>query len=248
MYRSRFTLSLLLTGTVVAGCVEESPVSPGRPPSTPVPSVNAPVLTPDDLVDRTITVREARPEAPGPARAELDGEAASRPLQQIFDAETRVGFEKGYAYALGRHDYIGNVGFVSTTAQVAHNDAYLGSQSAENQNYTPFLLDWGQLKLIWVSAKVYSDHECGLSVQGKSTHKAWWEFFQGTGVSEWGVDSETSQAAPVSQSCSSGGTGQTTSTDESGGMLCYYLITYDLTTGRILNAELLYCTTYGPKI
>lgn len=247
MDRSHLTLALLLTGAVAGACDRNAPVSPQLTEPIAIPHVNAPVLTPEDLEASTFVVREADPDGSSPALTEEpDGEDSNRPLQQIFDPETRVGFESGYAYALGRHDYIGNVGAVRTTAHVAHNNAYLGSQTSTNQDYTPFLLDWGQRKMIWTWARVYSDHECGLSVQGESKHQAWWQFYQGTGTAAWGKDIESTQASPESQACSRS-TGETGSvTETGGGMVCHYLITYYLDTGEIVSAELLYCTTSGP--
>lgn len=249
MYRSRLTLALLSIGTVLAGCADETPVSPGSLEPAASLLVNAPTLTAEDLMLSTGVHHGSDPEESGPALAELDGEDVSRPLQQVIDPETRVGFDPGYAWSLGRHDYIGNVASVQTTATVAYHDQYVGSQTAKAQDYTPFLLDLGQVKLIWTWAKVYSDHECGLTVQGSSQHKAWWQFYQGKGTSEWGVDQKPSQAAPVGQSgCTQETGGATESSESSSGVVCTYFITYDLDTGEILNAELLYCTVRGPLL
>ncbi len=245
MYRIK--ASLLAIVMLGLGCTD-SPVEPSAPTAANMLEeldFFMPRLTADDFAHGT------RPQTPrpksgqGPARIE-DDENTSRPIQQIFNPHTGVGFGSGHAWAMGRHDYIGNVGSVSTTAHVAFEDQPLGDQDAHRQDYTPFLLDWGISKFIWVQAKVFTDHTCGLSVFGSSDHRASWQFFQGTGVSAWGTARQTSQAAPVTQDgCASSSTSSGGGSDGSHGSLCYYFITYDTRTGEIVSADFLACTGVG---
>jgi hypothetical protein len=94
---------------------------------------------------------------------------------------------------------------------------------------------------------VYTDHECGLSVQGSSDHRAWWQFWQGRSTAEWGTARRTSQAAPVAQgACAQTGTSQAhVSETQPTGIVCYYLVTYDMNTMEVLRADFLYCTGSG---
>jgi len=152
-------------------------------------------------------------------------------------------------YAIGRHVYIGNMGAVSATAHAAFQDQHLGSYTAERQNYTPFLVDFGEVKDIWASAKVYTDKTCGLTALGDSKHSAWWQFYQGRAAPLWGVTKSYSQGQPAHQrpcsntttTTSGGGDGST------GGMICYVLITWDLDTGQIVNTQILACTGAGDE-
>lgn len=164
-----------------------------------------------------------------------------RPLQEIFDERTDTGFSGSQAWAGGEHKYIGNVGAVETTARLYFEDRELVEQVAREQQYTPFLLDLGRKKFIWAFAPISSDHECGLLIRGSSDHSASWQFFQGSGTSTWGRAVRTSvaehkkQAPCVRETLEPWGGGLQGST-------CYYRVTYDLDTGEILSAELLYCT------
>lgn len=218
------------------------PVQPGEGIIFVVPDLASLDLSP------TTSLHDPEP-SDLPARSErgdLEDEQA-RPLQQIFDAETRVGFEPGYAWALGSHQYIGNLGSVTTTAHATYQDMDLGSHTSTKQKYLPFLADWGLVKHIWQQSKIFTDHECGLSVQGYSDHRAWWQFYQGTSAPEWGLARRSSQAGWARQpACSGNATGQFTSGEESAqGTVCYYLITYDMDTGEIVNAEFLFCNSTG---
>lgn len=244
MLHPRTTL-LVAMAVLVTACEESSPVVAEADTFEESLEFGVPDVTRDGQARRVEeNVRTPEPE-PMPSRAVL--EDTQRPLQEIFYPDTRVGFQPGYAYSLGVHQYIGNMGSVSTTAQVSHLDKHLGSFTSDKQQYTPFLFDFGEVKHIWTQAKVYTDHTCGLSVQGSSTHAAWWQFFTGTGAPAWGTARVTTQAQPVAQGgCSSGRIGQSTGTEErSGGMVCTYFITYDMDTGEWLSAELLFCSTVG---
>lgn len=249
MYRSRLTLSLLVSSGLVVGCSDSSPVSVEEHPSLiPPPTVNAPVLTLADLVQSTVIGGGPGPGPEGPALATFDdgGGDDYDSWSQIFDPDTRIQLDAGFVGIYGRHDYTGNVGHIRTTGQVSYNDQHLGSQTAEKQQYVPFLLDFGQTKNIWVYPKVYTDHECGLKAEGQSKHSAWWEFYQGTDVSTWGRSEVTSQANPVTQGGCSGNTDGFEVTEESSeGIVCTYWITYDTQTGAIVDAELLFCTATG---
>lgn len=251
MYRSRLSLSLLLAVVAASACSEPSPAAPDAPEEAAfTPLVSAPLLTWQDLVAmETIVEEPGAPDRPTARTSEWELESHVRPVQQIFDPGTRVGYGGGFASSIGDHRYIGNVGFVSTTAHVTYNDQDLGSQTATRQKYMPFLADWGMVKHIDVAAKVYTDHECGLTVRGESEHRAWWQFFQGRGVAEWGVEVKSTQAKPVPQGSCSESTGTRRATeDQGGGILCTYYITYDVSTGAIIDAELLYCTSKGGTV
>lgn len=249
MHRSPSTLILALIALLSAvGCDQPATTAPSVTDAVESLALNAPVLTSADLVATRKTAVVQTPET-NPARVSGDNLDMSRPLQQIFNERTSVAFEPGYVRGFGTHQYIGNVGAVSTTTQVTFQNQHLGSQAAEAQDYTPFLFDFGSVKRIWVSAKVFTDHECGLTGHASSQHSASWQFFQGTGAPLWGKSGEPSQADPKSQGGCSSGTGTGFGTQYApAGMVCTYLITYELDTGIIVDAELLYCTSSGGEM
>jgi hypothetical protein len=195
-------------------------------------------------------VLDPPPDKARPARVSQDPEdELSRPLQQIWDPRTRTRIEGGYGYALGLHEYLGNMGAISTTVQAALADQYLGAFTAEKQDYMPFLFDWGLIKTIWSQARVQLSRTCGLEILGSSEHRAWWQWFQGRSAPLWGTVVRTSQADETSQGgCSDGATGtHTEASEEPGGVICYYKITYELDTGVVVDVELLSCTNAGDE-
>lgn len=249
MYRSCITPALVALAVALAGCAEETPVSPvASAVDEGPPLVRAPLLTQSDLDKSNFRVLGAPAADPGPARAEFD-EQGGRPIQQIFGPSTRADFGTGFASSIGAHRYIGNVGAVSTTASLSFQGQHVASRTSNQQDYTPFLLDWGSVKRVVTWIKIPSDHECGLSVEGQSDHRAWWQFFQGRGVAAWGVTRTTTQEGPTRQGACANPTGQTEDTRQSeGGLVCTYLITFDLETGEIVNAELLFCHSGGGEV
>lgn len=249
-YRSR-SIQLLAVSTLFAWACDTSNLSAPEPTTLEsAPTLRAPLVTQADLTPSRTVVHGTDPV--GSDSADPDGPAMtdgiSRPLQQITGARTSTGFGSGYAYAVGQHFYVGNVGGISTTAHVAFGDKHVGSHTNDRQDYTPFLIDFGQTKYIVEAARVYTDQECGLTVNGNSSHRAWWQFFQGQSVSAWGTALQSTQGTPSRQvACgSSGGIGTGTSSQTtSSGFVCSYYITFDLGSGEILSAELLSCSAVG---
>ena len=250
MNRSR---SLIWVGTLsaaLAACAEEGPTTPSAN-AAPVRDLvlSAPVIVPEDLVVVTI----AGGAAGGPFLSDdssLDdgggggSEGEEDDGADIWDARTKVGFYSDHAYAEGSHRYSGQVGRVETTAHVDFENAYLGSQTAIMQEY-----DWLTFRLthfVTAYAQVNTDHTCGLGVQGRSLHAAWGEVFQIKGSPSWGRTEQTTSAGPVRQvNCGrtiSGNDPTGTYTTE-GGIVCMYLITYDIDTREVLRVELLSCST-----
>jgi len=251
MPHRRMPLIALIALPLAMGCDESAPIVGTAHDSAAALAEDlrflVPHLSPDDVASHSFETTvadpsEQDPSANGPLLTSLDG----RPAQKILNARTNVGFDPGYAWSVGRHEYIGNVGEVSTTAHVTHESKHLGSQTAHRQNDVPFLIDFGTVKLIWAQAKVYTDHECGLSVQGTSDHKARWQFWNGSTTSSWGEARLSTQASPANQGGCARSTGQMGLTETtSSGMVCYYLITYDMNTMEVLRADFLYCTGSG---
>jgi hypothetical protein len=167
-----------------------------------------------------------------------------RPYEQIFSARTKAGFHDGHAWAEGAHSYIGNVGAVSTTARVMYAGQFLAERSATEQRYTPFLLNFGRKDFVSVYVPVYSDHECGLTVEGTSQHSAAWQFFQGVGTANWGGVVTSSFSSRASQAeCPDGFDGVGAGGAESaGGSVCFVEYWYDKETGEVLDSEILFCT------
>lgn len=250
MFSNRASLAVLSAMVVALGCSEESATAPAGP-ATPIPTdlrFTLPSVSPATFAH---AVSEEVVPGSGPARvlddgSELPDSPTTTEMGQIFNATTKVGFETGYAYSSGRHSYVGNTGKVSTEAVVSFEGHVLGRQPASRQSYVPFLSDFGQIKEIWADAYVFSDEECGLSVNGSSEHRAWWQWFLVV-ASTWGEVYTTSQAfPPASQpACTdpdgfySGGSAY--DTGGGGDPTCWYLVTYDPYTGEVYDAEFLYC-------
>ncbi|MGD2047831.1 MAG: hypothetical protein PVJ80_14570 [Gemmatimonadota bacterium] len=245
----------LATVFVAIGCADESTTGiPGPEIEAPVDlTFTLPEITPEILAHAV--VEEVEPTS-GPSRAfgdALDPEPEDDPptdvMSRIWGASTVVGVTSGYAYSTGRHSYSGNTGKVSTEAIVTMNGQEIGRQPASRQNYGPFLGDFGEIHQIWAEAYIFTDLECGLRVDGRSEHAAWWQWFLGTGVPHWGESNMSTQAFPPYEQpeCepdpNSGYTGgeKGAGTDGNDGSVCWYWVTYDPYTGVVLDSEFLNC-------
>jgi hypothetical protein len=168
------------------------------------------------------------------------------PASAIYNAMTFAGFSPGYGYAQGSHRYQGNRGRIETTARVRSEGAVIGSQSAVTEHSNPFVFDFGWLKYISAFAKVYTDIECGLTVDGFSQHRAAWQAVLGGPVSDFQPTEQASQSdvghqpacepPPPPPTPGGGGWG--------GGdpATCWFWLQYDLWTGEVYAAALLFCS------
>lgn len=252
MSPTRVLAAVATTMVVTLGCTDESATAPpAAPVSAPADLVfTLPGVSPETFVHAVTEEVEpaARPAGVLDDGSEPPDSPTTTEMGRIFNEITKVGFGAGYAYSSGRHSYTGNTGKVSTEAVVSYGGEVIGRQPASRQDYIPFLNDFGQVKEIWADAFVFSDEDCGLSVNGSSEHWAWWQWFLVI-PSKWGEVYVTSQAfPPASQGeCtepdwSYNGAGTDASTETHwGDPTCWYLVTYDPYTGEVLDAEFLYC-------
>ena len=253
MYRLRIrTLWPAAAAAALVACSEDPTASAPPFAVAPMPDLELELPALDALRPATEERRRgaASGDPPGPARITEDWEEElSRPIQQIFDPRTRTRIEGAYGYALGLHEYIGNIGRIATTVQASMGSQYLGAFTAESQDYTPFFFDFGRVKTAWAQARVSLAETCGLEVHGSSVHQAWWQMYQGRSAPMWGVATRTSQADETSQGgCADAATGtRKEGRSEPGGVICYYKITYELDTGIIVDAQLLSCVGSGDE-
>jgi hypothetical protein len=252
MSPNRALCAALATLLVATGCADESTTGLSVE-ETEVPvdlSFTFPRVTPTELA-----YGETAEAASLPARALQDpvdtdpGDVTSTDvLSRIWGAGTKVGVTSEYAYATGRHTYTGNVGRVDTEVIVLMDGEEIGRRPNYNQDYVAFLGDFGMVKEIWAEAYVFTDQKCGLTVDGSSDHRAWWQFFQGASAPHWGESGMSSQAFPPYQqpACdevdySYSGGDKSAGTDGNGSVTCWYWVTYDPYTGVVLDSEFLYC-------
>ncbi len=249
MYRTPPVLAIVVSSLVASACSQPTPAGPLPATFSDAPAVNPPLLTQADLTTTDSIHLLPDPSGDGPTAVDFDEDSFDRPLAQIFNERSTGDFQEGFAGVYGYHDYIGNVGRVSTQAHVSFEHQHLGSAPLNTQQYTPFLLDFGRRKSIWAFPKVYTDQKCGLTVQGSSQHKASWQFYQATSVQNWGVTEKGTQSKPHSQgACTADTGGFEAEHTQPGGIVCTYWITYDLDTGEIISAELLFCSSTGGEV
>jgi hypothetical protein len=255
MSPTRALCALLAFSVVTTACAEDLSTSIANPASEIPPDL---VFRFPDAGDETLTHTEvdrvASTDAPAAVLNEDDLEEVTPDydaVAKIVSASTWVGFDPTYAYSSARQRYTGNHGQISTTATVTYAGQVLGVQPASREHTVPYLLDFGNEKTLWVDAYVFTNQECGLKVDGSSSHSASWQWFLGT-VANWGEDSETTQAfPPVEQEpcqeeipVGDSGTGGGAEGDGGGGsnlMTCWYLVTFDLGSGDVVDAQFLYC-------
>lgn len=235
-----FRFSLLILGTLAA-CEPGTSTGPSGV-ETPIDhALSAPLIDAADLVHRTSVTRTPPPGPGGPQASDVGDDFTIRPLQQVTGEHTSASFREKEFRLLARHSYIGNVGVITSTANVTLDGMHFTSQVSESQEYTPFIIDFGRVKRMFHETIVHLPGTCGFSGGGSSQHKAWWQFYQGRSAPEWGVVNEPSYAKLAYGPCERA-TGERggTMTDE-GGRVCTVLITYDLNTNEILNVEVLTC-------
>jgi len=243
----------LATMLVATACSEEPITSlPAADLETPVDLALAfPRLTAQTLFQGEVV--ELAPTS-GPARDFSEDVPDDDDVSQIYGAGTSVGFTADYAYSNGRHTYTGNLGKVETTARVSFDGAQIGSQFAFQEEYTPFLLDFGSVKEILAEAYVFIDQDCGLRVDGDSNHYAGWQWFLGSTAPNWGPAGMSTQAfPPVSQpacreqeeDADGGYSGGSESGGGEGWVTCWYLVTYDPYSGEIFDVDFLFCDDVG---
>ena len=246
----------LVTILVATACSEE-PATSVRLADTEVPTDLAftfPLITAEALTQGESV--ETAP-SPPPAGVWTDGGPdvpEDEAFSEILSASTNVGFTADYAYSNGRQTYTGNKGRVETTARVSFEGTMIGTQPAFREDYVPYLFDFGSIKQLWAEAYVFIDQDCGLKVDGDSSHFAGWQWFLGGTAPSWGPASESTQAfPPVSQeACTeqeeevwpeggSYGGSEADGAEGSGPVTCWYWVTYDQYTGEIYEAQFLYC-------
>jgi hypothetical protein len=170
----------------------------------------------------------------------------------IWNHRTRANFLPGYLSVQASHEQQGNVGRIQTTGTVRHEGQVIGTQLATIERSWPFVIDFGLPHELWLSLRVYTDTECGLTGYGDSVHTAYWHAVIGGPVFDFNRTTRTSQSdherQPVCEpttttfTSTGGGSGGTSS---GGTYTCFFWIEYDLWTGEILEAEFLFCTEGG---
>lgn len=255
MSRSRSLHAALAATCLVAACADP-PTAPPRVLADDPPAgfeLLFPTLDPEALVARYTaedfgeSAPPAGPFRPGPAA--VSAEELEDAVAALYDTRTLAGFSSGSAYAFGEHRYQGNKSRIETTANVEFQNDPIGSQVAYREDGNPFIFDFGVEKYISVMAKIFTDHDCGLEVYGRSSHTAWWEAVLGGSVSTYGRVGRTSfsdlkrqDECDAGRSSWYGGGGADSGPS---GAICYFSVWYDIFTGYIYSAELLYCSDYG---
>ena len=121
MYRLRIRTPWLVAAAAALVACSDDPTAP-PPPVAAAPAADLDLKLPA-LGEMRPAMKESRRRAAsvdplGPARITEDWEEElARPIQQIFDPRTRTRVEGAYGYALGLHEYIGNIGRIATTVR-----------------------------------------------------------------------------------------------------------------------------------
>jgi hypothetical protein len=245
--------SVPLFAALLAAACNEGPTTAVALAGTGEPldlELTMPEITPDLLVDRRFEVFDA----PGAARVFVPGDEGNdsgelTPADAgIWNAYTDLSFGSGYLEAWGEHDYLANKARIDVTAEVWHDGVVIGARTGVTENVHGLTLPWP--RHIIANVIIHTDTDCGLSADAHSSHQAWWEFGLGSGPSNLGreiVPSYSTRAdqpscAPANPNPNGGGGGGSSGSDQ---MTCYLWLEYDLLTGEIYDAELLFCSEGG---
>jgi hypothetical protein len=176
--------------------------------------------------------------------------ASSTEVAQIWDAKTVPYWGADFGAARGSHRYRSNMGRITTTAHLSFNGLYIGSsEPTRKQQSGSFLIEGPFEHYIEVTAFVNSTRTCGQMLEGRSEHEAWYETVNAATntVSSWGLAIMSSKGELRQASCAKvrGDYDPTGAHTPSPGMVCHYLITYDLKTFQVYDVQLLYCEAVG---
>lgn len=233
MSRSTFTFTLgLLLALGAAACGDDP---------EPLVAPEAAAETMDEF-DATIS------DDGGSDDVDLETFQAENPMANIYDPRTGASFPPGQAQVVGSHQFTGNVSTIDVTANLAFLDKPLAEVQAHAMKSEGLVYGLEKSTLLGV-ARIYTDKECGLELNGSSKHMAKWETLT-PGTITWGEVRLGTQAEPARKpDCEkeiTDGDGAGISSPD--GMICYYLITYDLETGEIYDAELITCDSGGGEL
>jgi hypothetical protein len=253
MYLAGKRARLLAVVLVAAACTEEPATAPTEASWAEDLDLLLPALSPEQLVARSTFTSDppagplANSEPPPPDADYWENYEWPDVVSDIWNAKTRANFLPGRLTVIGSHEYGGNVASISTTGTVSYQGQTIGTQTAFAQQSIAFLAGFLS-NFIWVEARVYVDKECGLNGWGNSRHEAGWQAVMGGPVSEFTRTARSSTSereyqpeCPPEPVTFAGG-----SDDYSGDrVMCYFWVEYDLYTGEILDAWLMYCTGGG---
>jgi len=255
MYLAGKRARLLAVIFVAAACTEEAITAPTEVSWTEDLALAIPPLTQEQLVARSVLTSDApagpmaNPEPPPPDADDYDYDDMPVRVSDVWDHRTRANFVPGMLAVIGSHKYAGNKGTLTTTGTVRYQGQVIGTQTGYVEQTFPFIFDAGMTHEIWQEVRVYVDTECGLRGNGHSSHGAYWQAVFGGPVFEFSETTRPSQSddehqpeCPPTPVIPTGGGSDVYSGDR---VICYFWVEYDLATGEILDAWLMYCTEGG---
>jgi hypothetical protein len=147
--------------------------------------------------------------------------------------------------ATEQHWYQGNKSRIDTSVNVSFEGTHLGGQAASKEADAWYWTDFGSWKHIFSNARFYTSRDCGLTAYGSSNHSAWWEATIPPAVARYGQVSLTTISDLARQAECLPPEPEHSITSGGSSTLCYVWIEYDLYSGHIYSAQLLYCEESG---
>ena len=253
MYLAGKRARLVAVILMASACTEEPFTAPTEAEWAADLALVLPGLTPEQLIAQRSDTLElptgplANSEPPPPDADDWVDYEWPALASDVWNHKTRANFIEGRLSVIAEHNYMGNIGTLSTTGTVRYQGEVIGTQTGYSEQSFPFLFSF-MPHYMWQEVRVYVDTECGLSGWGNSSHEAKWQAVMGGPVSVFNGTTRPSQSdheyqpecPPEPVTFAGGGDGY--SGDR---VMCYYWVEYDIYTGEILDAWLMYCTEGG---
>lgn len=189
----------------------------------------------------TLAVREAPPPAPADAGPSATSSSERIPAY-IRNPRTTINFFDNNVAFTAEMDHTGNVAEMDVYGSLAFEGKPLTSVPLRWALSEPFAAGFFESHRTAV-ARIYFSQKCGLEASGRTDHRARWETLAPE-LLAWGHASNGSQAAMKNNGpCAHKSVGGSSiGLSAPPGVVCTYYITYDLQTGVIYDATLLFCS------
>ncbi len=237
---------------LVAAACADAPTAP-EAPDAPGLELLFPAFQRAQLVMEERGEISGSPRVGGPAAISEEeppppaGEPDPNAVAAIFNPNTFVYFNPDHVYAQGEHRYQGSKSRIETLLRVSYQGEPVGSQLGVREDSKLPWISWLTSNYIQAVSRIFTEHQCGLSASASSDHRAWWEVVMGSPVSTFS-NVETSTFAPLRHQveCAPPDPGQGPGGGgSSSGYVCRVSIWYDLSTGEVLDVDVLWCEEIG---
>lgn len=192
----------------------------------------------------TLAAQEAPPPVPADAGPSATSEYEEVPAT-INNARTKITMFSNNAAFVASMDHTGNIAEMDITGTLAFEGKHLTSGTSRYAISEPFAAGFFESHRE-ATGRIYFSQTCGIEANGGTEHRARFETLTPS-LTIFGRVVRTSYANTQNNgACAHTNVGGSSiGRSAPPGVVCTYYITYDLETGVIYDATLLYCSSVG---